>query len=663
MVNVIMRAVLVTVGLLGVNANASGNAAPLPVPTAAFAALPQVSQVTLSPDGRLLAWRDRSGPQPKVMVLDIAAKSYRQTLGIGPGMELRSLGWADDATLLINLSQVRTIDTVQGLRSYTYFRTVSVDIASGRSQMLLMSGGAREWVTGADLVASHTTKPHTVIMSTWDYSSQAAREQTGTHIFDPGADSGWISELFQVDTMSGKGTLIDEGDQYWAQWVVDPDGTPLARSEWRHSADLYIVEARTAGGWRHILERPHGEEWTLNGRSSDGKSIIATGPSQNGRVTLWAIALDGSGAKDLLPDASADVADVIVDRFTGVPMGVDLAGLNSTVRWLDAAAQQRGESIARAFPGRETSVYTHSLDGSRVLVEIDDRSHPPIYYLVDFKTHRADIVGEAYPGLDNVTLGAVRTITYAAHDGTAIPAYLTLPPGMVPKGLPMVVLPHGGPEANDDDSFDWLAQFLATRGYAVLQPEFRGSTGFGEAFRNAGRGQWGGLMQDDVTDGVKAIIREGIADPRRICIVGANYGGYAALAGAAFTPHLYACAVSINGISDLPGFLSYEKDHSGPESQAVAYLRTEVGSAFDRKVIDRSPAHAAAAIEVPVLLFHAVDDTFVPIAQSQKMQSALASLGKPVTLVKLPGDDWLSKVATRLEVLEDMDRFLRQYLQ
>src|SRR5581483_10348253 len=253
--------VLVTVALLGATANAATPA----VPAAAFAALPQVSNVTLSPDGRLLAWRERSGPQPKVLVLDIAAKSYRQTLGIGPGMELRSLGWADDATLLINLKQVRTIDTAQGLRSYTYYRTVSVDIGSGRSQMLLMSGGAREWVTGADLVASHTTKPHTVIMSTWDYSSQAAREQTGTHIFDPGADSGWVSELFQVDTISGKGTLIDEGDQYWAQWVVDADGTPLARSEWRRSDDQYVVEARTAAGWRHILERAHGDEWTLDG--------------------------------------------------------------------------------------------------------------------------------------------------------------------------------------------------------------------------------------------------------------------------------------------------------------------------------------------------------------------------------------------------------------
>lgn len=228
----------------------------------------------------------------------------------------------------------------------------------------------------------------------------------------------------------------------------------------------------------------------------------------------------------------------------------------------------------------------------------------------------------------------------------------------------MVVLPHGGPEASDTPYFDWLAQFLAMRGYAVLQPEFRGSTGFGVAFRRAGRGQWGGLMQDDVTDGVKAMIRQGVADPHRICIVGGSYGGYAALAGAAFTPKLYACVVSINGVSDLPAMLGYEKGQHGTESDAVAYWEGDIGSQFDSKVIDHSPVNSAADVEAPVLLLHAINDTVVPIAQSEEMAKALAALGKPVTFIKLDGEDhWLSNAPTRLEVLEDTDHFLRQHLK
>jgi dipeptidyl aminopeptidase/acylaminoacyl peptidase len=143
--------------------------------------------------------------------------------------------------------------------------------------------------------------------------------------------------------------------------------------------------------------------------------------------------------------------------------------------------------------------------------------------------------------------------------------------------LPLVILPHGGPESRDWLRFDWWAQFLATRGYAVLQPQFRGTVGFGDAFRLAGRRQWGGLMQDDLSDGVRAMITQGIADPQRVCIVGSGYGGYAALAGAAFTPELHACAVSVNGVSNLSEMLGWEADHHGTESDTLGYWRDSIG--------------------------------------------------------------------------------------
>lgn len=659
MVRVSGHAGLILMVLLG---GAARGAVP-EVPAAAFAALPQVSEVELSPDGHLLAWRDESGPVTKVVVYDIDAKSYRRTLTIDPSMTLRALLWADDSTLLIDLSQVQQLPAEQGRRRYTFFRTMSVDVDSGKTCMLLMSDSNQAWVTGAELIAWHTAEPHTVIMSTLDFSPNDEREETGTHISDTRADSGWIGELFQVDTRTGRGKLIGEGDQYTQDWVVDARGEPVARSEWRPKQQQYLIQARAGLAWRSIFERDDGQELTLYGLGSDGKSVFALGPSKEGWVRLWAIALDGSGEKQVSPDVPKDVIDVVYDHFSGVPTGVRFGGLDPQTSWLDPTAEVRVESVARAFPGREVSVYDHSQDGSRVLAEVQDRSHPPVYYLVDFRTHGATLVGEAYPALDAVTLGAVRTITYAARDGTAIPAYLTLPPGAAPTNLPMVVLPHGGPEEHDSPEFDWLAQFFAVRGYAVLQPQFRGSTGFGEAFRSAGRGQWGGLMQDDVTDGVKAMIHQGVADPHRICIVGASYGGYVALAGAAFTPDLYACAVSINGVSDLPAMLGYEKGQSGADSDAVAYWERDIGSESDSKVIDRSPVNSAAEFKAPVLLLHSTDDTVVPIVQSEEMADALGRLGQPVAFTQLQGDDhWLSKAATRLEVLVDTDRFVHQYL-
>ena len=662
MVKVSIVAGLVLAVLCGAPAHAA--AAP-EVPAAAFAALAQTSDVELSPNGQLVAWSDQSGPEVKVAVYDIAAKNYRRIFTIASTMTLRSLLWADDGTLLLEVSKAQVIPAWDGPgRMYTYFRTIAADLATGSTRMLLMSGGDRVWVTGADLVAWQTAVPHTVVMSTFDYSATAERSEMGTFIHDARSDSGWIGQLFQVDTLTGKGKIIEEGDQYTAQWVVNAQGAPVARSEWRPAKSQYVIEVKAGLGWRRIFQRDDGQTLTLYGLSSDGKSIIATGPDKDRWIRVWAVALDGSGEKQVSPDVDADVVDVETDRFSGVPVELLLGGRDQQTDWLDNSAQVRFESIARAFPGRRVAVYSHSRDGSRVVAEVQDRSHPPIYYLVDFNTHRAEIIGEAYPALAKVTLGDVRSITYAARDGTAIPAYLTLPHAAASKNLPMVVLPHGGPADHDSPDFDWLSQFFAARGYAVLQPEFRGSTGFGEAFRRAGQGQWGRLMQDDVTDGVNAMIRQGIADPHRICIVGASYGGYAALAGAAFTPKLYACAVSINGVADLPEMLAYEKSQHGTESDAVAYWRQDIGSPFDRNVIDFSPLKAAADVGAPVLLLHATDDTVVPISQSREMAKTLANMGKPVTLIELKGEDhWLSNAATRLEVLEDTDRFLHTYLK
>jgi len=282
-----------------------------------------------------------------------------------------------------------------------------------------------------------------------------------------------------------------------------------------------------------------------------------------------------------------------------------------------------------------------------------------VYYLMDFRARRTEIVGETYPALATVALGSIRITSFKARDGTQIPAYLTLPPGSDGKRLPLVVLPHGGPELRDWPQFDWWSQFLATRGYAVLQPQFRGSTGFGEAFRLAGRRQWGGLMQDDVTDGVRALISDGTADPGRVCIVGASYGGYAALAGATFTPQLYRCAASINGVSDLADMLQWVQSRGGSQSDSLAYWHESIGQHSNPKIVQNSPVHAADRVIGPVLIMYSADDTVVAPSQSENMARALKEAGKDVTLVKLDGDDhWLSHGATRVQMLQQLEKFL-----
>lgn len=635
-----------------------------PPPVSAFAALPAMGDMALSPSGNLLAWADYAAAAPRVVVFDITSRKVVRLFAAGGAVKLRSIEWADDDTVLITLSQTTSAATTL-LRSHRaeVFRTMAAKLSTGQSRMLLMADGARPLVTGASLVAMRTTKPGTVVMSTLDYAASEARQETGTRLAGRRADSGWVAKLFEVDTQTGKGRLIETGSQYTLDWVVDADGRAVARSEWNPAHDDFRVLARRGSGWDSIYVRRDGGDLSLEGLSADGTAVLALGSGNAGRQVLFAIPLDGSGARVLLEDPDHDVDAVIHDPLDGALTGVVLGGMERERRWIDDAARRRYESLQRTFPDRTVRIYGRSADARRIVTRVSGTTAAPVYYFVDFDTHQAMIVGEEYPALTGVRLGEVRAIRYAARDGTSIPAYLTLPPGAAGRSLPLVVLPHGGPEARDSGDFDPWAQLLASRGYAVLQPQFRGSSGFGDAFRLAGYHQWGGLMQDDVSDGVGAMVAQGIADPKRVCIVGASYGGYAALAGAAFTPELYRCAVSVSGVSDLPVLLARKRNSYGAESDAIAHWNDSIGSPFDRNVIERSPARAAAQVRIPILLVHGVDDTVVPIEQSELMARALDEEHKPYSFVRLPGEDhFMSRAETRLEIMQAVNKFLAENL-
>jgi dipeptidyl aminopeptidase/acylaminoacyl peptidase len=245
--------------------------------------------------------------------------------------------------------------------------------------------------------------------------------------------------------------------------------------------------------------------------------------------------------------------------------------------------------------------------------------------------------------------------TWLAADGLSIPAFLTLPAGSG-KDLPLIVLPHGGPAAADTLDFDWWSQALVAQGYAVLQPNFRGSL-LNAKFMQAGYGEWGRKMQTDLSDGVRYLARQGIIDPKRVCIVGASYGGYAALAGVTVESGVYRCAVSVAGLSDLPRFRRTNSAGLGRR-----YWDRFMGAADqnDPALIAISPIEHVAAVTVPVLLIHGRDDTVVPFEQSDVMLSALKRAGKSATLVTLKHEDhWLSRSETRLQMLQATVDFLK----
>jgi len=641
-----------------------GAAQAAPPPAEAFSETPSFSFVALSPDGRTLAVDRVTRDGHKVVLFAVGSSEPQRVLSVDPADKLRGLEWADARTVLVDVSGTVRLPGASGARSrWEFWRTMAASLDGGPPRMLLMDGANRRLVTGSRVLAAGSRLPGRVIMESWDYSATQQRDSVGTRLSDGRRDSGWVSTLFDVDTATGKGRVLERGTPYTMQWLVDPDGTPRARAEWLADSREYTVLARDERGWRPVHQHS-GMDWMgLAGTSTDGKALVVVGENGTDRSRAWSLPFDG-GPPSVLYEDPAGVAAVLVDELTGKAVGYETGGLEPRQHWIDPQRAQKQRVLEKAFPGRDVEVVQRSDDGERVVVVVGSRSHPPVHYLVDFATGRADTLGEAYPGLAGAQLGESRGLTYRARDGADIPAYLTLPPGLPARDLPLVLLPHGGPEWRDPAGFDAWAQFLATRGYAVLQPQFRGSTGFGREHRLAGYGEWGGRMQDDLSDGVRHLVATGVADPARVCIVGASYGGYAALAGAAFTPELYACAVSVNGVSDLPNMIGDLRRRGGDQSDEIGYWQEHIGPSTDPRVAQRSPARAATAVRAPVLLLHGENDTVVPPVQSQLMAKALAEAGKPHRYLSLPGEDhWLSQAATRTQVLKEIESFLDEYLR
>ncbi|MEL7042669.1 MAG: S9 family peptidase [Pseudomonadota bacterium] len=336
--------------------------------------------------------------------------------------------------------------------------------------------------------------------------------------------------------------------------------------------------------------------------------------------------------------------------------------------FLDAGLEASFEAVSDALPDATIYLDSWSDDRQKVLYEVCDATLGEVLLLHTQATNEISALTSIRPEIPNTAIGSMLEITYQARDGLSIQAILTLPPGYnqdTDPPLSAIVMPHGGPAAYDRFDFDWMAQYFANRGYAVLQPNFRGSTGFGLAFERAGDGEWGGKMQDDITDGVKALASSNYIDPNRVCIAGASYGGYAALAGAVFTPELYKCVVAIAPVADLNRMLRDERRQSGKDHWVISYWENVMsdGDARRQKLDSISPVKFAENVQAPVLLLHGDDDTVVPFSQSKAMERALKRADKSVELVRLKGEDhWLSVADTRLQTLRAMDRFMSEHL-
>ncbi len=333
---------------------------------------------------------------------------------------------------------------------------------------------------------------------------------------------------------------------------------------------------------------------------------------------------------------------VDIDDFTlardGSLLGIYYTDDRAEIAWFDPELKKLQARIDRALPGAINRVVSVSEDKNRLLIWTGAADDPGAYYLYDRTTNHMSVLAAPYDQMRGKQLAAMQTVKYKARDGLEIPAYLTLPAGKESAtGLPLVVMPHGGPFARDEWSYDPWVQYLASKGYAVLQPNFRGSTGFGRKFVESGTGQWGRGMQDDIDDGVKWLAGKGTIDAKRVCIMGASFGGYAAMWAAVRNPEMYRCAISFAGVSDVASMLRYDrKSFSAPR-----YFRNWRGMVQGDKSFELdqiSPIKAVERMTVPILLAHGADDDNVPLYQSKRLHEALLKLGRAHEYVVYPGE-------------------------
>jgi dipeptidyl aminopeptidase/acylaminoacyl peptidase len=479
-------------------------------------------------------------------------------------------------------------------------------------------------------------------------------------------DKAW-HDLYKLDLATGQKTLVRQNNDRITGWVFDwKDQLRLAS---RSNADGSTEWLRVSGEQLTPFYRTAlGEESNVVGFAKDNERIYLTTNKGTARDRSEIVLLDpATGVEKPFaadPLHRVDAGELVLSEKTHEPVLVDYTDDRLRRVWLDKSYEQDFKTVATKLPGLEIHPLSNTTDERLWLLHAADATHPGTAYLFDRQTKQLTQQYQVQPKLPVADLAPMTVVRYKSSDGLEIPAYLTLPKGVAAKNLPVIIFPHGGPWSRTVYGFSAYHQFLANRGYAVLSPNFRASTGYGKKFLNAGNNEWGQKMQDDLTWGVKYLIAQGIADPKRVGIMGGSYGGYATLAGVAFTPDLYAAGVAIVAPSNLITLLNAIPAYWEPIRkqfyERMGDPNTEAGKA---QLIRQSPLTAAGKIKTPLLVVQGANDPRVNKAEADQIVVALRDRNYPVQYLLAPDEGHgFARPVNNLAMIAASEKFLAQYL-
>lgn len=627
-----------------------------------FGARPAVLDISLSPSGSRIAYlTPADGSHEGLVIVDMKTGASKPLMIMRQDKaELAGCNWATDTQLICTVDYV--IANVTDLVGFD--RVFAIDAESGKATMMSDRPGFDAldiMQSGGRVVALDPPGHDGKIMMTRQWVPEST---TGTRTNSDREGLG----VDLVDLASGNRTSVELPDPEAERYVADETGR--VRLKVRHLRDqngnlsgkrVYFYRSADSDRWIELSQTAD------DGNRSTGFYPVAIDSAANAAIGF----MDRGGfdaaykmtlAAGARPELLVGRDDVDVDSLIRVGrdrrvVGASYATEKRQVVYFDKDFEALAEQLHQALPAKPLiSFVDQSADGSKLLLVASSDTDPGMVYLYDKAARKLEEVFPMRNGMSGKAMGAMKPITFAAADGTPIPGYLTLPPGSDGKNLPAIVMPHGGPGARDEWGFDWLVQFFAARGYAVLQPNYRGSTGYGSAwFGRNGFKAWRTAV-GDVDDAGRWLVSQGIADPGKLAIVGWSYGGYAALQSQVLDPQLYKAVVAVAPVTDLQMIQTEAQGFTN-----AALVRRFVGEG--PHIVEGSPARNVSSFVAPVLMFHGDLDQNVGITQSRIMAKRLTDAGKSAELVEFPGlEHSLEDSNVRARMLARIDEFLNASL-
>ena len=615
---------------------------------------PRFSVMTLSPDGQTIAALAPVGKRQNLVMLDTRTKKPRPLTSF-EDRDIVSVSWVNSKRVLVRTGSIGVRDF--DARGGGLF-AIDADGSDGR----MVAEGSDERASAAiRFTGRGLALVRTLPGETDDIIAQERVYSGG------GVTTG---DIFRVNTRTGRRTSLGFGKPDSGKsedWIVDRDGVPRVQVVFAEGRVRIHYRAGPDEPWQKLDEFPQATAaWAPIAIGNDDKTLLVSDRRSRDKAAI--VRYDPATktfGEVLAAHPQVDLSNLVTNRG-GEVVGVRYLADKEGVAWFDEGLAKLQESIDRAMPDAVNRL-SWSTDRGMVLVYSYSDISPGSYYLLDTRAGKMEWLVDRSPQIDPKRMAHMRPVRYTARDGLEIPAYLTLPKDEKPGPRPLVVVVHGGPWVTGDTwSFDREAQFLAARGYAVLQPNFRGTTRYGWKHFSSSFGQWGLAMQDDVTDGVKWAVEQGIADPKRVCIYGASYGGYATMMGLAKDPDLYRCGINYVGVTDTDLFLNATwSDYS--QSDFLKYT-VQVMFGDSKKDAERlrqtSPVEQAAKIKVPVLMAYGSDDRRVPIQHGERMKAAMESNGAhPIFMVADGEGHGFREMANQKKFYEAMEKFLAENLK